>query len=93
MAFSKNLQDRERDKFLESPSRPGFAAVEVVGNFTSGTGPFDPPATSNAISRTALGAIETYRYYSGGLAGTLLKTITVTYTNSSLQDLVSVEVS
>ena len=30
MAFTPNLEDRERDKFVESPTRPGYTAVEVV---------------------------------------------------------------
>lgn len=30
MSFSPNLHDREQDKFIESPNRPGKTAVEVV---------------------------------------------------------------
>lgn len=30
MSFSPNLEDRERDKFVESPNRSGQTAVEVV---------------------------------------------------------------
>lgn len=93
MAFSPNLEDREQCKFVESPTRPGFSAVEIVGSLTSSNGPFAPPANSDAILRTVVGPVETFRYYSGGLAGTLVKTITVTYASSALEDLVSVEVS
>jgi hypothetical protein len=36
MSITPNLEDRERDKFLESPSRPGFTAVETVTTVIGG---------------------------------------------------------
>jgi hypothetical protein len=93
MAFSPNLEDRELTKFVESPSRPGNAAVEVVGNLTQSSGPFDPPLSADTIVRSVSGAIETYTYRQGGPTGTILKTITVTYHTASLNDLHTVEVS
>jgi hypothetical protein len=93
MAFSPNLEDRERDKFVESPSRSGMSAVEVFGTLTSSSGPFSPPAGANAIVRSVAGAVETYQYKSGGIAGTVLKTITVTSTDATLEELLTVEVS
>lgn len=88
--------ERSHDAFVESPSRANKTAVEVyVGNPSdiTGAGPFEPPVISDAVTRSVLGPVETYRYYVGGTGGTLLKTITVTYTNASLQDLVKAEVS
>jgi hypothetical protein len=93
MAQSPNLQDRELNKFVESPGRPGKSAVEVIGSFTSGAGPFDPPSSSDTIVRAVAGAVETYTYKQGGPSGTTLKTITVTYTTPSLSELLTVEVS
>lgn len=85
--------ERAFDAFVESPTRPNATAVEVVGALSVGGGPFDPPTNSDTITRTVAGAVETYRYRQGGVSGTIIKTVTVTYTNSSLQDLVSVEVT
>lgn len=34
MSFSPNILDRELDKFVESPTRTGKTAVEVVGSLT-----------------------------------------------------------
>lgn len=88
MSFPMSNKDREQSKFIQSPTRPNDAAVEVVAQ-----GPFDVPATADTITRQVSGAQEIYRYYTGGAGGTLLRTITVTYVNSSLKDLVSVEVT
>jgi len=35
MAIPPNINDREQQKFVESPTRPGETAVEVVGNITN----------------------------------------------------------
>jgi len=37
MGFSPNLEDRERAKFVESPTRPGETAIEVVSGGESAT--------------------------------------------------------
>lgn len=89
----KSLPDREINKFVESPSRPGEPAIEIVGNLTSTPGPFSPPTTSDSIVRTVMSNVETYEYKSGGIAGTVLKTVTVTYTDATLEELVNVVVS
>jgi len=92
MAIPGSSKDRELKKFVESPTRPGETAIEVVGALSVGPGPLDPPLDTDTITRQVSGAVETYRYYQGGASGTLLKTVVVTYTSNSLQDLVSVEV-
>lgn len=96
MALNRgSIHDRELNKFVESPSRPGEPAVEIVGNLSASIapGPFDPPTATDTILRSVLANVETYEYKSGGPSGTLLKTVTVTYLTSSLKDLVSVVVS
>jgi len=52
MSFSPNLLDRENDKFVESPSRPGHAAIEVV---ISGSG---SGGSSNALESYQLNNLE-----------------------------------
>lgn len=89
MAIPMSVKDREQAKFVQSPTRADGAAVETL----DALGNFDPPREADHITRQVSGAQEIYRYYQGGLTGTLLKTITVTYTSSSLKDLVSVEVT
>lgn len=94
MALNRHsLPDRELNKFVESPSRPGEPAIEIVGNLTSTPGPFSPPTNADSIVRTVLSNVETYEYKSGGISGTLLKTVTVTYTDNTLEELVNVVVS
>jgi len=85
--------ERAQDAFIESPTRANKTAVEVVGSITTGVGPFDPPPGSDTIVRSVAGAVETYTYRQGGISGTILKTITVTYHTPSLNDLHTVEVS
>lgn len=91
----KSLPDRELNKFVESPTRPGEPAIEIAGTFTANVdpGPFSPPALCDYISRTVLSNVETYEYKQGGSGGTLLKTVTVTYTDATLEELSTVEVS
>jgi hypothetical protein len=45
----------------------------------------------DAHSKTVLVNVETYQFFSGGLAGTLLATAVLTYVSSDLDDLVSSE--
>lgn len=88
-----SLQDNSQNAFVDSPTRSGKTAVEVYGSLTAMAGPFAPPAGTDAIVRTVLGAVETYEYKSGGIAGTVLKTVTVTSTDATLEELLTVEVS
>lgn len=88
-----NIKDREMQKYVESPTRPGKTAVEVFGSLSAGDGPFDPPTGTDYIGRSVLSNVETYEYKSGGASGTLLKTIIVTYVAADLNELLKVEVS
>lgn len=89
--MSPNILDRERDKFQEIS---GETYVKVTGILsTSGSGEFDVPMNCDAILRSVAGNVETYLFKDGGVSGTLLKTITVTYTSSNLKDLVSAVVT
>jgi hypothetical protein len=54
---------------------------------------FALPVDCDYIGRSVLSNVETYVYKKGGAGGTLLKTVTLTYTNSSLKELVSVGVA
>jgi hypothetical protein len=69
----KSILDRELNKFVESPSRPGEPAVEIVGNLVSTPGPFSPPAGTDSVVRSVASNVETYEYKSGGVSGTVIK--------------------
>jgi hypothetical protein len=87
MAFTSNLQDRERDKFVESTTRPSNTAVEVViGNAS------EIQSINGALSNIKWDAFdyqyptttqEIIRLYEGGLVGTLKATVTLNYTDST----------
>jgi len=54
---------------------------------------FSPSKDVDAITAEyPSGEIEIYKYRQGGISGTILNTVTVTYTSSSKRDLLSVEV-
>lgn len=58
--------------------------VPVAGSFTSSPGGFAPPANTDALLANYPDAVtEVYQYYNGGLAGTLLQTVTVVYTDAT----------
>jgi hypothetical protein len=87
MAMSKNRNDREFSKFVDSPSRPGSAAVETVsfvGNLLSGIN-FDSISFSYPDSRT-----EVFTYYLGGLDGDVVAIVTAIYYDTSKRKLKSI---
>lgn len=95
MPIIPSISGREFSKFVESPTRSGEAAVEVTGSITavSVPGPFAAPAGTDTVTRSVLSNVETYQYKIGGVSGTVLKTITITYTSADLEDMVSAVVS
>lgn len=62
MSFTPNLEDRERDKFVESPTRPNHTAIEVfVGNASDIGGGGSGSLTTQTISFSILiGQINTF---------------------------------
>lgn len=95
MSLPKNILDRELAKFVESPSRPGETAIEVTGSLTANVieNQFDIPENCDTITRSVASNVETYYYRQGGVSGTVLKTITLTYVSSNLKELVSAVVT
>lgn len=88
MSQSGAIRDREFSKFVDSPTRVDQSAVETVDSSNQ----FAPPPDCDFIQRIHTGNVETYNYRQGGATGTILKTVRVTYTSNSLNELVSVEV-
>lgn len=86
MALNRgSIYDRELHKFIESPSRPGEPAVEVV-TANAFAVPSGAVCYTLTLSTDAGYYTEVYRFYSGGtpVAPTgLLKTITLYYTDSA----------
>jgi hypothetical protein len=89
MSQPNNIKDREHSKFIDSPKRDNQSAVEVVDS--SNRFAADPRA--DYIERIVAGSVETFNYRQGGAAGLIVKTVVVTYTTSSLNNLVSVAVT
>lgn len=76
MALSPTLVDREQNKFEDVS---GQTAVRVTG-----IGGLSVPSNADSIVVSYPSAVvETYEYKSGGVSGTLLQTVTVTYTSST----------
>jgi hypothetical protein len=86
MALTRgSIYDRELHKFIESPSRPGEPAVEVVTATSFGI-PSGATCYTLTLATDAGYYTEVYRFYSGGtpVAPTgLLKTVTLYYTDSA----------
>lgn len=89
MTQPNNTPDREFSKFVDSPTRADQSAVEVVNTSNR----FAPDPRADYIQRVVAGSVETYNFYQGGAGGVLVKTVQVTYTNSSLNDLLNVAVT
>jgi hypothetical protein len=86
MTLSTSVRDREKNKFFETTD--GETAVRV-GLFS---GPPSKQVDYDAISVNYPNATtETFSYYQGGLAGTLVLTVTVVYTDATKEDISTVE--
>lgn len=85
MALSPTLVDREQGKFRDAGDvTRSRVAVIPEGNFS-------PSAEFDAIVATyPSAAVEVYTYKSGGVSGTTVMTITVTYTSPAKTDLSTV---
>jgi len=85
MALSPALEDRELGKFREAGS---VTSSRVAVNLE---GALQAPDTTDAITVTyPSSAVEVYAFRNGGVSGTILMTLTVTYTNASKSDISSV---
>jgi hypothetical protein len=84
--MNASIVSNNRDaKLKNKDGQTGLGVIEI--------GNFQPPALSDAITVTyPSNSVEVYAYRQGGLTGVILKTVTVTYTDSSKKDLLSVEV-
>jgi len=86
MTIPCSRNDLEIKKFVESPTDSGNVAVR-----TTGSGSIIDGVVYDAIDvRYPSATTETYEYYSGGIGGDLLATVTVTYTDSTKCDISSV---
>lgn len=76
MPLSENINNLEKDKFVDVD---GETTVKVTS-----IGGLSVPSDSDSIVASYPNATtEVYEYKSGGVSGTLLQTITVTYTDST----------
>ncbi len=75
MALSPALVDREQGKFRDAGSVTSSRVATVI------EGALQAPVATDAIVVSYPSAtVETYEFKSGGTGGTLLMTLTVTYT-------------
>lgn len=82
MALEKSINDREYDKFVAIGSAEAVRVTQA-GGFAA------DPAT-DAIGVTYPDAVTSvYSYYTGGLAGTLIMTVTLIFTDATKSNLVS----
>lgn len=93
MAIAGVIEQREYDKFVESPTRAGKTAVEIFGSVTSFENPFGIPSNSTvytyATGTAGIYFTEVYSFYESGTPiapVNLLKTITIYYSDSKLKN-------
>jgi hypothetical protein len=83
MPLSPVVLDRERDKFLEA--HDGETAVRVLLSEA-----MRAPANSDAATVAYPSSTqEVYSFRSGGVAGAILRTLTVNYTDSTKENISS----
>ena len=83
MPLSPVVLDRERDKFLEA--HDGETAVRVLLSEAMRAPANSDAATVDYPSSTQ----EVYSFRSGGVAGSILRTLTVNYTDSTKENISS----
>lgn len=89
MPFSPVVLDRERDKFLQTAAGETAVRVNAISMFSVNI----PENADSFDVQHPSTTVEIYRYFLGGISGTLLKTITITYTNAAHDGLVSFEIT
>lgn len=82
MALDRNLNCREFDKFVECEGEPAVRTVDCSSMV---------PAGYDYLENTPTATTDVFTYKSGGASGSVLGTVTVTYTDSTKCELVSVE--
>jgi hypothetical protein len=75
-------------KIKNKPTEPIY-----VSGGTATANPFAPPPGTDYIGRSVASNVEVFVYRNGGSLGTLLSTVTVTYSDNTLDELVSVTVA
>lgn len=81
--FSPTNKDREQDKFVEAPGNNTAVRTLLADSMR---------APANADSATVAypsSTQEVYSFRSGGISGTILKTLTVNYVNPSKKEISS----
>lgn len=85
MALSPTLDDREQGKFRDAGSvTSSRVAVSIEGALAA------PDGTDAIVVGYPSSTVETYAFKSGGIGGTTLMTLTVTYTTSSKEFIATV---
>lgn len=85
MSIPSSVKDRELAKFEDAN---GKVAVRTLNSSQ-----FEMPPNCDAITRNVSGTVETWEYRNGGVSGSIIKTVTVTYSEASLKNIISVVVS
>lgn len=78
MALSPTLVDREQAKFRDAGNQTvSKVAVTIEGALAA------PDGTDSIVASYPSSTVEVYAFKTGGVSGTTLMTLTVTYTNST----------
>lgn len=85
MALNPNKNTREQQKFFDAGADLTGVRVGLVGGLL----PSDVSWDAITVAYPS-GSVEVYSYKTGGVSGTTVSTLTVTYTNSSKQNIQSV---
>ena len=93
MAQSRDVKDREYSKFIESPTRSGESASEVVATVLNEANPFSVPTDADAFTREVIGNSVVYKFRQGGVSGSILKTVTIYYSSPQDPSLTGGEIS
>jgi hypothetical protein len=91
MTIKNSILDREFDKFVESPTRPGNSSVEVLAYINS---KFTVPSDAFAFTVSfPTSSSESYEFRDSYPSGAILKTVTLYYSNSTKTVLIGGEVT
>lgn len=96
MALPDSRNDRDMRSWEEDSLSPGDTRRKVTAIIDPSQYPLSTKSLTGDVEYDAIGAsypsstVEVYSYYSGGLSGTLVATITVTYESSTKELITSV---
>ncbi len=84
-------QQKLNEAFYQNEAGEWVLRTSGGSGSSSGGGAFAPPADTKSVSKTRVGLVDTFNFYSDLAQTTLVKTIVITYASESREEFTAEE--